>query len=90
MFQQRPEGEADIYDPVVTLDRMTAKAIEILSRNPNGFFLSVEEEAIDEFSHANNATSMLKGISELDGAVELGLAYAECGTLCQPVISKGM
>lgn len=77
MFQQRPEGEGDIYDPVVTLDQMTAKAIEILSQNPNGFFLFVEEEAIDEFSHANNATYMLKGISELNRAVELGLAYAE-------------
>ena len=76
MFQQRPEGEGDIYDPVVTLDQMAAKAIEILSQNPNGFFLFVEEEAIDEFSHANNSTYTLKGVSELNRAVQLGLDYA--------------
>ena len=76
MFQQRPEGEGDIYDPVVTLDTMTAKAIEILSQNPNGFFLFVEEEATDEFSHSNNSTYMLKGVSELNRAVQLGLDYA--------------
>lgn len=76
MFQQFPEGQGDIYDPVVTLDTMTAKAIEILSQNPNGFFLFVEEEATDEFSHANNATYVLKGMSELDRAVQVGLDYA--------------
>ena len=76
MFQQRPEGEGDIYDPVVTLDTMTAKAIEILSQNPNGFFLFVEEEATDEFSHSNNATYMLKGVTELNRAVKVGLDYA--------------
>ena len=77
MFQQRPEGEGDVYDPVVTLEQMTSTAIEILSRNPNGFFLFVEEEAIDEFSHRNNATYTLKGVSELDRAVEAGLGYAQ-------------
>lgn len=69
MFQQQPEGEGDIYDPVVSLAEMTAKAIEILSVNPNGFLLFVEEEAVDEFSHANNATYALKGVQELDKTV---------------------
>lgn len=33
MFQQRPEGEGDIYNPVVSLPDMTKKAIESLSAN---------------------------------------------------------
>lgn len=77
MFQQFPEGQGDIYDPVVSLDQMTAKAIEILSQNPEGFFLFVEEEATDELGAANNATLALKGVQELDAAVATGIAYAE-------------
>ena len=77
MFQQRPEGQGDIYDPVVTVEQMTAKAIEILSQNPNGFFLFVEEEATDEFSHQNNAPMVLKAMNYLDAAVQTGLTYAQ-------------
>lgn len=73
MFQQRPEGEGDIYDPVVTLNDMVTRAIEILSQNPNGFLLFVEEEATDEFSHNNNATQVLKGLQYLDEAVGTAL-----------------
>lgn len=76
MFQQRPEGEGDVYDPVVSLEQMVAKAIEILSQNPNGFFLFVEEEAIDEMSHANNAPLTLKGVQELDKAVAVARDFA--------------
>jgi len=76
MFQQFPEGEGDIYDPVVSLDDMVRKAIEILSQNPNGFLLFVEEEAVDEFSHANNATYTLKSVQELDKAVKTAVDFA--------------
>ncbi len=76
MFQQRPEGEGDIYEPIVPLNDMVTKAIEILSQNPNGFLLFVEEEAIDEFSHNNNATQVLKGLQYLDTAVETALTWA--------------
>ena len=76
MFQQRPEGEGDIYDPVVSLNDMVTAAIAILSQNPNGFLLFVEEEATDEFSHQNNATYVLKGVQELDKAVKTALDFA--------------
>ncbi|MGI8482852.1 MAG: alkaline phosphatase, partial [Thermomicrobiales bacterium] len=76
MFQQRAEGDGDIYNPVVNLNDMVSKAIEILSQNPAGFLLFVEEEAIDEFSHNNNATYALKGVQELDTAVRTALDYA--------------
>lgn len=79
MFQQLPEGQG-IYEPVVSLDQMTAKAIEILSQDPDGFFLFVEEEAIDEMSHANNADLTIKGVLELDKAVQLGVDFATTNT----------
>ena len=35
VFQQRPEGEGDVYEPSVPLDEMTAKALDVL-RAPAG------------------------------------------------------
>jgi alkaline phosphatase len=39
VFQQRPEGQGDLYDPRVPLPVMTHEAIRLLSRDPQGFFL---------------------------------------------------
>jgi len=75
MFQQFPEQDGGIYEPVVSLDQMTHKAIDILSQDPDGFFLFVEEEATDEMSHANNAELTIKGVMELDTAVQTGLDF---------------
>jgi alkaline phosphatase len=77
MFQQRPEGQGDIYAPVVSLDAMTQKAIEILSQDPDGFFLVVEEEAIDEMAHSNNAPLVLEAVQELDKAVAVATQFAQ-------------
>lgn len=74
MFEKGPEGEGS-YDPAVSLPRMTEKAISTLSRDPDGFFLVVEEEAIDEMSHANNAELMIEAGQELDRAVEIARDY---------------
>jgi len=76
MFQQRPEGQGDIYDPVVSLRQMTRKAIETLSQNKKGFFLVIEEEAIDEMAHSNNSQQTIDTVLELDRAVALGKRFA--------------
>lgn len=76
-FVQMEEGPNAVYDPPVSLADMTAAAIAVLSRNPNGFFLMVEESAIDRMAHRNNAPLTLKGVLELDRAVQVGLAYAK-------------
>jgi alkaline phosphatase len=76
MFQQKPEPDG-IYDPVVSLPEMTQKAIDILSQDPDGFFLFVEEEAIDEMGHENNAELMIKSGQQLDKAVSLARDFAE-------------
>lgn len=77
MFRQAPEGERDGYDPLVSLAEMTATAIARLSRNPEGFFLVVEEAAIDRMAHRNNAGLALRGVLELDKAAAVAVAYAE-------------
>ena len=77
MFQQNPEGEGDIYNPVVSLPDMTQKAIDTLSKDKNGFFLMVEEEGIDEMAHNDNASLTIKAGQQLDKAVEVAKAYAK-------------
>ena len=75
MFQQRPEGQGDVYSPVVPLADMTTKALSRLSKDEDGFFLLVEEEAVDEFAHDNNGTRMLQAMGELEKAVAVAKAY---------------
>ncbi|MFF0579442.1 alkaline phosphatase [Streptosporangium saharense] len=75
MFQQRPEGEGDVYAPPVDLATMTGKALDILGSNRKGFFLLVEEEGVDEFSHHNNATRVLQSMRSLERTVEVARAY---------------
>jgi alkaline phosphatase len=75
MFQQRPEGEGDEYDPVVPLADMTTKALSVLQKDHDGFFLLVEEEGVDEMSHENNATRMLQAMRALEDAVEVARDY---------------
>ncbi|MGF1470616.1 MAG: alkaline phosphatase [Rubrobacteraceae bacterium] len=76
MFAAGPEGEG-VYDPSVPLTDMTGKAIETLSQNPEGFFLMVEEEAIDDMGHANNGELQIKSGRALDRAVARAVDFAE-------------
>ncbi|WP_431035005.1 alkaline phosphatase [Streptomyces sp. P6-2-1] len=78
MFQQKPEGQGDVYKPVVDLATMTAKALDTLDgkgKNKKGFFLMVEEEGVDEFAHANNAEKTLESMRQLERAVAVARQY---------------
>lgn len=75
MFQQRPEGEGDVYNPVVPLSTMTTKALDVLSQDKDGFFLLVEEEGVDEFAHDNNGEKMLYAMKQLEAAVAVARRY---------------
>src|SRR5262249_35046404 len=75
MFQQKEEGQGDVYAPVVDLPTMTRKALDILGRRDKGFFLFVEEEAIDEFAHENNGPKVLAGMRQLAATVGLLRRY---------------
>jgi alkaline phosphatase len=75
MFQQKPEGQGDVYAPVVDLPTMTQKALDTLGPSRAGFFLFVEEEAVDEFAHENNGARMLQAMGQLDAAVAVARRY---------------
>jgi alkaline phosphatase len=75
MFEARPEGQGDRYEPAVSLATMTRKALDVVGRDPDGFFLVVEEEGVDEFAHRNNATRMLQSMAALEQAVTVARAY---------------
>jgi len=75
MFQQRPEGQGDVYSPVVDLATMTSKALNTLDKNKKGFFLMVEEEGTDEFAHSNNGARVLQSMQQLEKAVAVARSY---------------
>lgn len=77
MFLPAPEGEGAAYNPAVPLDLMTQKTLDTLSEDPDGFFLMVEEEAIDEMGHSNNAHLMIKAGRQLDKTVSVVRSFAE-------------
>ena len=75
MFQQHPEP-LGTYDPVVSLEAMTRAALRTLSDRQHGFFLVIEEEAVDEMAHSNNARLTIDSTLELDQAVAVGRQFA--------------
>lgn len=77
LFRQSGEGDGAHYDPPVSLPALTEAAIRLLSRHSEGFFLMVEEAAIDRMGHYNNGTLAIKAVHELDRAVKFAKGYAE-------------
>ena len=62
-------------DPVKQpmLSEMTGKAIDILSKNPNGFFLMVEGGLIDHALHATQAKRALQETVSYNAALKLAI-----------------
>ena len=56
-----------------SLTNMTNKAIDILSRNPNGYFLLVEGGHIDTNHHESKAQRALSDFVAFDEAVDAAL-----------------
>ncbi len=59
------------------LPASTGKAIEILSKNPKGFFLLVEGSQIDWAGHANRADTLIDETLDFDLSVGVALDYAK-------------
>ncbi|MCB2186699.1 MAG: alkaline phosphatase [Deltaproteobacteria bacterium] len=59
-----------------TLEEMTAKALQTLGANNQGFFLMVEGSQVDWGSHANDPAHMLGDLLQFDRAVAVALDYA--------------
>ncbi|MBM4264292.1 MAG: alkaline phosphatase [Deltaproteobacteria bacterium] len=60
-----------------SLAEMTAKSLEILGRNPNGFFLMVEAGLIDVAAHAWDGATLVREVIALDAAVKVAFDYAQ-------------
>lgn len=71
------EVNAERGAEVPTLAQMTAKAIELLKVNPNGFFLQVEGASIDKQAHASNPCGQFGETMDLDEAVQVALEFAK-------------
>lgn len=76
MFVTEPEP-AGSNERSVSLEAMTEKAVDVLSRNEKGFFLVVEEEAVDEQAHANNGAMTIEAVQLMDQAVAVAKQFAE-------------
>ncbi len=61
---------------IPTLKEMTGKALDLLSRDPDGFFLMVEAGRIDWACHDNDAGTLLHEMLKLDETVALVLEWA--------------
>ena len=60
-----------------SLTQMTAKAMDVLSKNPKGYFLVVEGGRIDHALHANQAKRALIDTIAFDDAVRIALEKAD-------------
>jgi alkaline phosphatase len=59
-----------------SLAEMATKAIELLSRDPEGFFLMIEGSQIDWAGHANDPGYMVNEFLAFDDAVKVALDFA--------------
>ena len=62
------------------LAEMTGKAIDILSQDPDGFFLMVEGGQIDKAAHSNDAANVITDTLGFDQAVAVAQSYALTAT----------
>jgi alkaline phosphatase len=62
---------------VPSLVEMTKAALDLLSKNENGFFLMVEGGRIDHAAHANDAAAMIADALEFDETVGVAMAFAQ-------------
>ncbi|MDR1153114.1 MAG: alkaline phosphatase [Bacteroidales bacterium] len=59
-----------------SLEEMTRKALDILSKNRKGFFLMVEGSEIDHAAHANDAVGCITEFIAFDNAVGAAMEFA--------------
>lgn len=63
-------------EKIPSLREMTEKAIELLSRNDNGFFLMVEGSKVDWAAHDNDAVGCITEFLAFDDAVAAVMEFA--------------
>ena len=65
-----------LSEPTVYLEKATAKALEVLSRNnKDGFFLMIESAIIDGYGHNNDSDGMIVEMKEFDCTLRQMIEY---------------
>jgi alkaline phosphatase len=62
---------------IPSLAEMTEKALQLLSKNQNGFVLQIEGGKVDWAAHANDTPALLYDQLEFDDAVKIALDYSQ-------------
>jgi len=60
-----------------TLAEATLAALDLLSRDPDGFFVVVEQGDIDWANHDNDFRAVVGAVADLEGAVAAALAFVD-------------
>lgn len=66
----------ELHPEQPSLAEMTQKAIDVLSKNPAGFFLFVEASKVDWASHANDPVGVISDMLALDQSAAVALDFA--------------
>ena len=67
-----------LSEPTVYLEKATAKALDVLSRNnKDGFFLMIESAIVDGYGHNNDSEGMIVEMREFDCTLRELVAYVD-------------
>ena len=67
----------DLVDGQISIPEITKQTLTKLSKNPNGFFMMVEEGQIDWAGHANDAGTLLHEVLQMDRTFEAIYEWAK-------------
>ena len=67
----------DRFPDCPSLADLVEDGIDVLSQDPDGFFVMVEGGRIDHACHANDPVAAIHGVLALDRAIEQALAFAD-------------
>lgn len=67
-----------LSEPTVYLEKATAKALDVLSRNnKDGFFLMIESAVIDGYGHNNDPEGLIEEMQEFDRTLRQLIEYVD-------------
>lgn len=70
------EAATHLSEPDLYLEKATAKALDVLSRNSkDGFFLMIESAVIDGYGHNNDSEGMIEEMHEFDRTLRQLVEY---------------
>ena len=72
-----PKGLPRAADRDYSLARLTRTAIQILSKNPDGFVLMIEGSQIDGAGHDNDTAYLISEMLDFDEAIGTTLDFAQ-------------